>query len=29
MNAFYRMWDTVIAKYGSNSRFYFDIVNEP
>ncbi|WP_328346772.1 ricin-type beta-trefoil lectin domain protein [Micromonospora sp. NBC_00421] len=29
MNAFYRMWDTVITKYGSNSRFYFDIVNEP
>ncbi len=29
MNAFYTMWDTVIAKYGSNSRFYFDIVNEP
>ncbi|MFI5916838.1 ricin-type beta-trefoil lectin domain protein [Dactylosporangium sp. NPDC051541] len=29
MNAFYAMWDTVIAKYGSNSRFYFDIVNEP
>ncbi|WP_328653131.1 RICIN domain-containing protein [Micromonospora sp. NBC_00330] len=29
MNAFYTMWDTVIAKYGSNSRFYFNIVNEP
>jgi hypothetical protein len=29
LNAFYTMWDTVIAKYGTNSRFYFDIVNEP
>lgn len=29
MNAFYRMWDTIITKYGSNSRFYFNIVNEP
>ena len=27
--AFYRMWDIVIAKYGSNSRFYFNIMNEP
>ena len=29
MNAFYRMWDTIIAKYGSNSRFYANMVNEP
>jgi hypothetical protein len=27
--AFYQMWDTVIAKYGSSSNFYFDIMNEP
>jgi hypothetical protein len=29
LNAFWAMWDTVIAKYGTNSRFYFDLVNEP
>lgn len=29
MNAFYTMWDTVIAKYGTNSHFYFDMLNEP
>ncbi|RSM43203.1 carbohydrate-binding protein [Amycolatopsis balhimycina DSM 5908] len=29
MNAFYAMWDTVIAKYGGNSRFSFDLLNEP
>jgi hypothetical protein len=28
-SAFYRMWDTVINKYNSNSNFYFDIMNEP
>jgi Ricin-type beta-trefoil lectin domain/Cellulase (glycosyl hydrolase family 5) len=27
--SFYQMWDTVIAKYGSSSNFYFDIMNEP
>jgi hypothetical protein len=27
--AFYQMWDTVIAKYGSSDNFYFDIMNEP
>lgn len=27
--AFYKMWDTVIAKYGSSANFYFDIMNEP
>ncbi|MER6791376.1 ricin-type beta-trefoil lectin domain protein [Amycolatopsis mediterranei] len=27
--AFYRMWDTVIAKYGGKSNFYFDMINEP
>ena len=27
--AFYAMWDKVINKYGNNSRFYFDIYNEP
>ena len=29
MNAFYTMWDTIINKYRTNSRFYFNIVNEP
>jgi hypothetical protein len=29
MNAFYAMWDTVIAKYGGNSHFFFDLLNEP
>jgi hypothetical protein len=28
-NAFYAMWNTVIATYGSKSNFYFDIMNEP
>lgn len=28
-NAFNTMWDKVIAKYGGNSRFYFDLLNEP
>ena len=28
-NAFYQMWDTVIAKYGASGNFYFDIMNEP
>ena len=27
--SFYQMWDTVIAKYGSSSNVYFDIMNEP
>ena len=27
--SFYRMWDTMINKYGSESNFYFDIMNEP
>ena len=27
--SFYKMWDTVINKYGGNSNFYFDIMNEP
>jgi hypothetical protein len=27
--AFYTMWDTVIKKYNSNSKFYFEIFNEP
>jgi Cellulose binding domain/Cellulase (glycosyl hydrolase family 5) len=27
--SFYNMWDTVINKYGGNSHFYFDIMNEP
>jgi hypothetical protein len=27
--SFYNMWDTVINKYGGNSNFYFDIMNEP
>ncbi len=27
--SFYQMWDTVIGKYGSNSNFYFDMMNEP
>jgi hypothetical protein len=26
---FYQMWDVVINKYGGNSHFYFDIMNEP
>ncbi|ACU73732.1 Ricin B lectin [Catenulispora acidiphila DSM 44928] len=28
-NSFYQMWDTVIAKYGSSSNVYFDVMNEP
>ncbi|MEO6083559.1 MAG: ricin-type beta-trefoil lectin domain protein [Umezawaea sp.] len=28
-SAFNAMWDKVIAKYGGNSRFYFDLLNEP
>jgi Ricin-type beta-trefoil lectin domain/Cellulase (glycosyl hydrolase family 5) len=27
--SFYQMWDTMINKYGGNSHFYFDIMNEP
>ncbi|WP_233512303.1 RICIN domain-containing protein [Micromonospora deserti] len=27
--AFNQMWDTVIAKYGSNSNAYFEVINEP
>jgi hypothetical protein len=27
--AFYNMWNIVLNKYGSNSHFYFDIMNEP
>jgi hypothetical protein len=27
--SFYQMWDTMIAKYGGHSNFYFDIMNEP
>ena len=27
--SFYNMWDVVINKYGGNSNFYFDIMNEP
>lgn len=27
--AFYTMWNTVINKYNSNSKFYFEIFNEP
>jgi hypothetical protein len=27
--AFNTMWDKVINKYGSNSNFYFDMMNEP
>ena len=29
LTTFYTMWDTVINKYGGNSNFYFDIMNEP
>jgi Ricin-type beta-trefoil lectin domain len=29
LTAFDNMWDTVINKYGGNSNFYFDIMNEP
>jgi hypothetical protein len=27
--AFYQMWDTVVAKYGSNPNAYFEVINEP
>lgn len=27
--AFYQMWDTIVAKYGSNPNAYFEVVNEP
>ena len=27
--SFYTMWNTMIAKYGDYSNFYFDIMNEP
>jgi hypothetical protein len=27
--SFYQMWDVMINKYGGNSHFYFDIMNEP
>ena len=29
VSAFDSMWDTVIAKYGSNSNAYFEVINEP
>jgi hypothetical protein len=28
-NAFYQMWDAVVAKYGGNSNAYFEVINEP
>ena len=28
-SAFYAMWDTVVAKYGSNANAYFEVINEP
>ena len=28
-SSFYQMWDVMINKYGGNSHFYFDIMNEP
>ena len=27
--AFNPMWDTVVAKYGSNPNAYFEVINEP
>lgn len=27
--AFNQMWDTVVAKYGSNANAYFEVINEP
>lgn len=27
--AFWKMWDTVITKYGSNSKVFFEVFNEP
>jgi hypothetical protein len=29
VSAFDRMWDTVIAQYGSNPNAYFEVINEP
>jgi hypothetical protein len=29
VSAFDTMWDTVIAKYGSNPNAYFEVINEP
>jgi hypothetical protein len=29
VNAFNSMWNTVVSQYGSNSRVYFEIMNEP
>lgn len=29
VSAFDTMWDTVIAKYGSNANVYFEVINEP
>ena len=28
-NAFWKMWDTVITKYGNNSKVFFEVFNEP
>jgi hypothetical protein len=28
-SGFNAMWDTVVAKYGSNSNAYFEVINEP
>lgn len=28
-SGFNQMWDTVVAKYGSNSNAYFEVINEP
>lgn len=29
ISAFDRMWDTVVARYGSNPNAYFEVINEP
>lgn len=29
MNAFYQMWDKVVAKYGGDANAYFEVINEP
>ncbi|HTJ71822.1 MAG TPA: RICIN domain-containing protein [Actinospica sp.] len=29
VSAFDTMWDTVIAKYGTNANVYFEVINEP
>ncbi|WP_431886145.1 RICIN domain-containing protein [Micromonospora wenchangensis] len=29
MTAFHQMWDTVVARYGSNTNAYFEVINEP